>query len=189
MKNVVAILTAISAFAIASPKCDFDKGILAFQKRMNKVEEMKGAERAVVKETENAAAVRLRSKTLKSGIYMGKRRTEFYIFGGCTPYRVIVTYSDPETKEVASQATAFLRPDGNLRAICGGNSEVTVESPIDGTIEPNKDCACYDENSVQRPFGKYGCLYEDEIEEMVRHNNASGGGILGDIMRTGTRVK
>ena len=188
MKMLFIAILALAAF-VSAAKCDYDSGILAFQKRMNKVEEMKGAEKAIVNETENAAAVRLRSKTLKSGIYMGKRRSEFYVFGGCTPFHVIVTYSDPDTKEVASQATAFLRPDGNLRAICGGNSEVTVTNPIDGTIEPNKDCTCYDENSVQRPFGKYGCLYEDEIEEMIRHNNGSGGGILGDIMRNGTRVK
>ena len=188
MKKLFIAILALAAFASAA-KCDYDSGILAFQKRMNKVEEMKGAEKAVVKETENAAAIKLRSRTLKSGKFMGKRRTELYIFGGCTPYQVIVTYWDPDTKEVAVRATAFLRPDGNLRAICDGTGELTVANPVDGTIEPNKECTCYDENSVQRPFGKYGCLYEDEIEEMIRHNNGSGGGILGDIMRNGTRVK
>ena len=189
MKKPIIAILALAAFAFAA-KCDYDDGILEFQKRMDKVQVMDGAEKAVLNEPKDGTAViRLRSKPLQSGKFKGLTRSEAYFFGGCKPWRVIVSHSNRETKAVAQQATVFLRADGNLRAICNGNSDVKVKNPIDGTISPNEECTCYDENSMERPFGKFGCLYEDEIEEMINHNNNSGGGILGDIMRNGTKVK
>lgn len=190
MKKQILAILAISALSFAGT-CDYSKGITAFDKRMNMTDVMKGAEKTVLKEVDDGTAViRMRSKPVKSGKYMGLMRSEAFFFGGCKPWRVIVSYSNPETKDVASQATVFLREDGNLRAVCDGNSDVTVKNPIDGTIEPNKDCACFDENGLERDFGKFGCLYDDEIKEMIENNNNStGGSLMGEVMRKGTKVK
>lgn len=186
MKKIAALVLAFAALAF-SGACDYDSAIVAFEKRMNVRDVMKGAERAFFPDPggrENSGMVRMRSKPLPSGRFMGLVRSEAFIFVDCMLMQVVVTHGDPKTKEVAHQATAYLREDGNLRAICSGQGDVTVENPVDGTVEPNRECTCFDRNSVERPFGKYGCLYDWEIDEMNERNRGASASVLEQIRRT-----
>ena len=194
MRKILIIAIAffsVAAFA-AHGKCDFDKAIVAFEKRMDVQKVMKGAERAFFpyeEAGENSGMVRMRSKPIKSGRYMGLVRSEAYYFVNCMLVHVIVTYWKLENKEIVQQATAYLREDGNLRAICSGKSNVTVENPIDGTISPNPECSCFNKNSIERPFGKYGCLEDWQIEEMNEHNSGASPSLLEQIRRGNAKIE
>lgn len=188
---LAVLAAAVCAFA-APKKCDFDKAIVAFEKRMDVHKVMKGAERAFFpyeEAGENSGMVRMRSKPISSGRFMGLTRSEAFIFVNCRLMRVVVTHGEPKTKDVAHQATAFLREDGSLRAICNGNSEVSVENPIDGSISPNPECSCFNEKGIERPFGKYGCLEDWQIDEMNERNSESSPSLLEQIRRGNAKIE
>ena len=189
---VIAMVLAANLFASES-KCDFDAKILAFEKRMDLVSVMKKAEKKVIpyKDNPDFTFIEKKSKPIKSGQFMGLLQTEAFGFNKCRLVFVNVAKMDPESEEELSKASVYLREDGSLKAACkvdayGG--QIYRENPIEGTIEPNPACICYDKHSLERKFGKYGCLEGDEIEKMNARNANAGGGMLGKIIRNGTRV-
>ena len=192
MKKAIAIVAALAAFSIAAEsKCSYDDAIVKFEKRMNYVELMKGAEVKVFKEPNlDGAMIRKSSNPIPSGKFMGLKQSEAFFFGGCRLVSVTVTKSKPGTKEIVAQASVYLWEDGTTpRAACDRMGNVTVINPVTEMMEPNKDCICYDKNGMERDFGKFGCLRDFEIDEMNEHNRNSGGGIIGKLKRNGTRIK
>lgn len=193
MNVSIAVMALVANSFAAGDKCNFDAKILAFEKRMDLVSLMRNAKKTVTQDDESPEIVFVmkESKPIKSGQFMGLEQTENFAFDNCRLAFVTMAKVDPKSDKEVSKARVFLRDDGNLKAACkvdgyGGN--VYRMNPIEGTIEPNPECICYDRHSLERKFGKYGCLEDDEIEKMNAHNANAGGGMLGKIIRNGRRV-
>lgn len=194
INTLVNVIMLVACSFAAEPKCNYDAKILTFEKRMDNVSLMKSAKKTVTQDDESPEIVFVRkeSKPIKSGQFMGLVQTESFAFENCRLAFVTMAKVDPKTDEEVSKARVFLRNDGSLKAACkvdgyGGN--VYRTNPIEGTVEPNPACICYDNHSLERKFGKYGCLEDDEIQKMNAHNANAGGGMLGRIIRNGTRVE
>lgn len=159
------LILSVTALAI-EPRCNFEKTILKFEKRMDMVATMKGA--SVTGELANSpdGASRLQklSKPIRSGQFMGLRQYAVYGFVGCDLLMVRMGKINPKTGDIAAEATVYLRDDGNLKASCKGSGRIMRANPFSMSMEPNPECVCFDENSIERaPSKKTGCA---EIEDL-----------------------
>lgn len=190
MKKAILAILAIAAFAIAAT-CDYDSQISRFETKMGIADKMEGAKRVVMKDDgEDPVVIGRKSIPIKSGPFSGLVQIEKFVFEGCVLSYVLMDKQDPATKAYSHRGAAHLRKDGSLKAVCTGEIPmVYVKNAFDGSWEPNDGCKCYDDFGESRPFGKNGCLDKDDAESMNALNAGSGGGILGDIMRNGKKVK
>lgn len=162
MKRIIAITAILAALVSAAPKCNLDKAMRNFEKRM--ALNMSGAKitRNIASEDDGVSVIQKLSKPIKSGQYMGLRQYLVYGFIGCELKDVRMGKLSKDS-EIAAEATMHLRPDGNLKASCKGSGDVTRANPFTYSMEPNPDCICYDENSLERkPGRKTGCA---EVED------------------------
>ena len=190
MKKTILAIMAFVAYAFAA-SCDYDAKIAAFETKMGIADKMVGAKRVVMKDDgEDPVVIGRKSLPIKSGPFSGLVQIEKFVFEGCVLSYVLMDKQNPSTKEYSHRGAAHLRKDGSLKAVCTGELPMlTAKSPFDGTWAPNEDCKCYDDFGASRPFGKTGCLDSDDVQRLNESNAHSGGGILGDIMRNGTKVK
>ncbi|MBR6448384.1 MAG: hypothetical protein IKS96_07125 [Fibrobacter sp.] len=174
----VCVFTALS-FA-AGNKCNYDRAILNFEKRMDLVSAMKGAEVKKIVPDEGAllgnVLFKKLSKPLKSGQFMGLSQGLIYSFDNkCVLKLVVASKVEPDTRKTIKKTMIHLREDGNLKASClvddYAKGIVWRENPVTEMIEPNPKCVCYDRRSFERPFGKYGCMDEEQIEFMKERNS------------------
>lgn len=176
MKTLIALAMA-TAFAstYAATKCNFDKSVKEFEKRMELSSVMQGAKVSKEISSEDGGASRIQkySKPIKSGQYMGLRQYAVYGFVGCDLLMVRVGKINPKTEEKAAEATVHLRKDGNLKAMCKGRGNVLRVNPFSSSMlagnmdmEPNPECVCYDENSVERAPRKNKWCAEDSDYDM-----------------------
>ena len=164
MKKVVAILTAISAFAVAAPKCNFDKAIRNYEKRLEL--DMSGSKvtKEISKDADGVSVIRKLSKPIKSGQFMGLRQFLVYGFVGCE-LKDVRTGKVSKDGDVVAEATVHMRPDGNLKASCKGSGDVMRANPFTYSMEPNPECICYDENSIEKkPGRKTGCAEVEDFD-------------------------
>lgn len=190
MKKLFIAILALAAFACAA-KCDYDKAIRSFENRLGNAAAMKGAKQVVMIDNgDTLYVIGRKSKPIRSGKFAGLVQNEKFVFRGCRLEQVLMDKQDPVTKEHSAKGAYHLRENGTFKALCTGEEpSVYVKSPFDGTWGPNEQCGCFDEDGNERPFGRNGCLDDDDIRAVNSLNSNSGGGILGDIMRNGTRVK
>ena len=175
MKKIIVILIAALVSSAVAAKCNFDKSISNFEKRMKLVSIMKGA--AVSKEidetNDGTSRIQKFSKPIKSGQYMGLRQYAVYGFIGCNLHMVRAGKINPQNGETAAEATIYLREDGNLKALCKGKGRVLRVNTLNSSImlgnyemEPNPDCVCYDENSIERtPNKKTWCAEAEDFDK------------------------
>lgn len=167
------LILSVTAFA-TGPGCNFEKTILKFEKRMDMVATMKGAKvyKELASEPDESSRIQKYSKPIKSGQYMGLRQYAVYGFVGCDLLMVRMGKINPKTGDIAAEATVYLRDDGNLKASCKGSGSVLRVNPLNSSImlgnyelEPNQDCICYDENSIERaPSKKTGCAEKEDFD-------------------------
>lgn len=164
MKKVVAILTAISAFAVAAPKCNLDKAMRNFEKRMDMNMSGSKVTKNITSDPEGVSVVQKLSKPIKSGQYMGLRQYLVYGFIGCELKDVRMGKLSKDS-EIVAEATMHLRSDGNLKASCKGSGDVMRANPFTYSMEPNPECICYDENSIEKkPGRKTGCAEVEDFD-------------------------
>lgn len=167
------LILSVTAFA-TGPGCNFEKTILKFEKRMDMVATMKGAKvsKELASEPDESSRIQKYSKPIKSGQYMGLRQYAVYGFVGCDLLMVRMCKINPKTGDIAAEATVYLRDDGNLKASCKGSGSVLRVNPLNSSImlgnyelEPNPDCICYDDNSIERaPSKKTGCAEKEDFD-------------------------
>ena len=159
------LILSVTAFAIG-PGCNFEKTILKFEKRMDMVATMKGARVTgeLADSTDGASRLQKLSKPIRSGQFMGLRQYAVYGFVGCDLLMVRMGKINSKTGDIAAEATVYLRDDGNLKASCKGSGRIMRANPFSMSMEPNPECVCFDENSIERaPSKKTGCA---EIEDL-----------------------
>lgn len=171
MKKVVAILTAISAFAIAAPKCNFDKSVRNYEKRLEL--DMSGSKvtKEISKDADGVSVIRKLSKPIKSGQFMGLRQFLVYGFVGCE-LKDVRTGKVDGNMDVVKEATVHLRKDGNLKASCDGSGDVIMVNPLSSSIMagnvdlvPNRKCICYDEHSIEKtPSKRTWCAEKEDLD-------------------------
>lgn len=171
MKKVIAIVAAISAFALAAPKCNFDKAIRNYEKRLEL--DMSGSKvtKEISKDADGVSVIRKLSKPIKSGQFMGLRQFLVYGFVGCE-LKDVRTGKVDGNMDVVKEATVHLRKDGNLKASCDGSGDVVMVNPMAsslfaGNVEviPNRKCICYDEHSIERtPSKKTWCAETEDLD-------------------------
>lgn len=185
----VAVFSAIMAFSAfsfaANQKCNYDRAVSNFEKRADLVSVMKGAKSITAapdEEDPDFVIVAKESKPMKSGQFMGLSQVLKFGFDKCVLKFVVMQKIDPDTKKPVKDAFMHMREDGNFKAACVyddyGKGNVWRENPMNGTIEPNPECVCYDEHSFERHFGKYGCLDDGQIEWMNEKNSDPCAGSL-----------
>lgn len=191
MKKIVTAAVFFLSVAAFAGNCDYDAKISEFEKKMGIADKMEGARQSVMKDDGNGfVAIGRKSKPIKSGPFSGLVQIEKFAFNGCSISYVLMDKQNPDTKEYSHRGAAHLRKDGSLKAICTGELPmVYVKSSFDGSWAPNDECKCFNDFGDSRTYGKSGCLDNDDIATMNELNGQSGGGILGDIMRNGKKVK
>lgn len=164
MKKAIIAILALAAFAFAAPKCNLEKAMKDFEKRMDL--SMAGARvtKNVAKDSDGVSVVQKLSKPIKSGQYMGLRQYLVYGFIGCELKDVRMGKLSKDS-EIVAEATMHVRPDGNLKASCKGSGDVMRVNPFTYSSEPNPECVCYDENSIERkPDKRAWCAEEGDLE-------------------------
>ena len=174
MKKIVALIVSGAISSAFAAKCNFDKKVKEFEKRMELSSVMQGAKVSKELSSEEGGSSRIQkySKPIKSGQYMGLRQYADYGFVGCDLLMVRVGKINPKTEEKAAEATVHLRKDGNLKAMCKGRGNVLRVNPFSSSMlagnidmEPNPECVCYDGNSVERaPKKKVWCAEVSDFD-------------------------
>ena len=164
MKRIIALTAVLAVLASAAANCNFDKSMRNFEKRMGY--SMNGAKvtKNIASEDDGVSVIQKLSKPMKSGQYMGLRQFAVFGFIGCE-LKDVRTGKVSKDGDVIAEATVHLRPDGNLKASCKGNGDVMRANPFTYSMEPNPDCICYDENSLERKPGlKTGCAEMEDFD-------------------------
>lgn len=169
---IVAVFAAVSL--AAGNKCNYDRAILNFEKRMDMVGTMKGAKvsKELATDPDESSRIQKYSKPIKSGQYMGLRQYAVYGFLGCNLHMVRMGKINPKTDETAAEATVYLREDGSMKASCKGKGRVLRVNVLNSSmrlgnyeLEPNPECICYDSNNLERKPGKNtGCAEADDYD-------------------------
>ena len=149
MKKLFIAILALAAFAFAAPKCNLDKAMRNFEKRMDMNMSGSKVTKNIASDPESVSVVQKLSKPIKSGQYMGLRQYLVYGFIGCELKDVRMGKLSKDS-EIVAEATMHLRSDGNLKASCKGSGDVLRVNPFTYSSEPNPECVCYDENSIER---------------------------------------
>lgn len=178
MGNRILALTlaTIASCALAAETCNYSKSIRDFESRANLAGKPTSETKELAEDSSSARIQRIYPK-LKSGTNKGKSRFAVYGFIGCRLHSVrtglLVGKKDPEPK---GEMTVYLRESGVFKAICKGNGEVykidpttvSIRAMIEGAGRaeklPNTDCACYDEDGIERDFGPTGCIEESDLD-------------------------
>ena len=164
MKNAIIAILALAAFAFAAPKCNLEKAMKDFEKRMDLSMAGSRVTKNVAKDSDGVSVVQKLSKPIKSGQYMGLRQYLVYGFIGCELKDVRMGKLSKDS-EIVAEATMHVRPDGNLKASCKGSGDVMRVNPFTYSSEPNPECVCYDENSIERkPDKRAWCAEEGDLE-------------------------
>lgn len=165
MKKIITLATMVATFVFAAPNCNFDKSMRSFEKRMGLP--MSGAKitKTIATGDDEVSVIQKISKPIKSGQYMGLRQFAVYGFIGCE-LKDVRTGKLSKSGDVVAEATVHLRPDGNLKASCKGSGDVIFVNPFTYEIEPNTECICYDDNSLERrPSGKIWCAEAEDFDK------------------------
>ena len=163
MKKLFIAILALAAFASAA-KCDYDKAMRNFEKRMDINMSGSKVTKNITSDPEGVSVVQKLSKPIKSGQYMGLRQYLVYGFIGCELKDVRMGKLSKDS-EIVAEATMHLRPDGNLKASCKGGGDVTRANPFTYSMEPNPECVCYDLNSIERkPDKRAWCAEEVDLD-------------------------
>ena len=166
MKKIIVLTAVLAALVSAAPKCDFEKAMRNFEKRMEYSLKWDKVTRNIASNDDGVSVIQKLSKTMKSGQYMGLRQFEVFGFIGCE-LKDVRTGKVSKDGDVVAEATVHMRPDGNLKASCKGSGDVMRANPFTYSMEPNPECVCYDENSIERkPGRKTGCA---EVEDFDRN--------------------
>lgn len=164
MKKAILAILALAAFAFAAPKCNLEKAMRDFEKRMDLSMAGSRVTKNVAKDSDGVSVVQKLSKPIKSGQYMGLRQYLVYGFIGCELKDVRMGKLSKDS-EIVAEATMHVRPDGNLKASCKGSGDVMRVNPFTYSSEPNPECVCYDENSIERkPDKRAWCAEEGDLE-------------------------
>lgn len=160
---LAVLAAAVCAFA-APKKCDFDKAMRNFEKRMDMSMSGSKVTKNIASDPEGVSVVQKLSKPIKSGQYMGLRQYLVYGFIGCELKDVRMGKLSKDS-EIVAEATMHLRSDGNLKASCKGSGDVMRANPFTYSMEPNPECVCYDLNSIERkPDKRAWCAEEGDLE-------------------------
>lgn len=149
MKKLFIAILALAAFAFAAQKCNLDNAMRNFEKRMDISMSGSKVTKNIASDPEGVSVVQKLSKPIKSGQYMGLRQYLVYGFIGCELKDVRMGKLSKDS-EIVAEATMHLRSDGNLKASCKGSGDVLRVNPFTYSSEPNPECVCYDENSIER---------------------------------------
>lgn len=166
----IAVVASVS-FA-ASPKCNYDRQILDFEKFVGIQDVMNGAgvRTEPVDFEPKWTMVRKNSNLIKSGKNAGLYINEDVTFNGCSIQSANIYLENPRTYKTESEASAHFRKDGSIQAFCEGGGYITRENTWSGKIEANPNCKCYDANGKERSPGEFGCAEGDEIDYIKEHN-------------------
>lgn len=163
MKRIIALTAVLAAFAVAE-KCDYDKAMRNFEKRMEYSMKWDKVTRNIASKDDGVSVIQKLSKPMKSGQYMGLRQFEVFGFIGCD-LKDVRTGKVSKDGDVVAEATVHMRPDGNLKASCKGRGDVMRDNPFTYSMEPNPECICYDENSIEKkPGRKTGCAEVEDFD-------------------------
>ena len=163
MKRIIALTAVLAAFAVAE-KCDYDKAMRNFEKRMEYSMKWDKVTRNIASKDDGVSVIQKLSKPMKSGQYMGLRQFEVFGFIGCE-LKDVRTGKVSKDGDVVAEATVHMRPDGNLKASCKGSGDVMRANPFTYSMEPNPECICYDENSIEKkPGRKTGCAEVEDFD-------------------------
>lgn len=164
MKKLFIAILALAAFAFAAPKCNLDKAMRNFEKRMDISMSGSKVTKNIASDPEGVSVVQKLSKPIKSGQYMGLRQYLVYGFIGCELKDVRMGKLSKDS-EIVAEATMHLRSDGNLKASCKGSGDVMRANPFTYSMEPNPECVCYDLNSIERkPDKRAWCAEEGDLD-------------------------
>ena len=174
-RQTIAIVAACAVLSFAAGnKCNYDKAILNFEKRMDMVGTMKGAKvsKELATEPDESSRIQKYSKPIKTGQYMGLRQYAVYGFIGCNLHMVRIGKINPKTNATAAEATVYMRDDGSMKASCKGKGRVLRVNVLNSSmrlgnyeLEPNPECICYNSNNLERkPGKKTGCAEEDDFD-------------------------
>lgn len=164
MKRIIAITAILAVLVSAAPKCNLDKAMRNFEKRMDLNMSGSKVTKNIASDPEGVSVVQKLSKPIKSGQYMGLRQYLVYGFIGCELKDVRMGKLSKDS-EIVAEATMHLRSDGNLKASCKGSGDVTRANPFTYSMEPNPECVCYDLNSLERkPDKRAWCAEEGDLE-------------------------
>ena len=179
MKKMVLIVFGAVALVFAAPKCNYDKAIQEYEKRMDKVQMMKGATitKKIDESEDGVSRIQKLSNTIKSGQFMGLRHYLVFGFVGCE-LQAVRTGKLSKDMEIAVEATVYLRKNGSIKAACDGKGRVLEADPLRSTIfqpviVPNRNCICYDRNSLKmNSFPRDGgCAEAEDYDENKKEIN------------------
>lgn len=164
MKKLFIAILALAAFVFAAPKCNLDNAMRNFEKRMDMNMSGSKVTKNIASDPEGVSVVQKLSKPIKSGQYMGLRQYLVYGFIGCELKDVRMGKLSKDS-EIVAEATMHLRSDGNLKASCKGSGDVLRVNPFTYSSEPNPECVCYDENSIERkPVKGKWCAEDSDFD-------------------------
>ncbi len=164
MKKIIVITAVLATLVSAAQKCDFEKAMRNFDKRMEYSLKWDKVTRNIASKDDGVSVIQKLSKPMKSGQYMGIRQFEVFGFIGCD-LKDVRTGKVSKDGDVVAEATVHMRPDGNLKASCKGSGDVMRANPFTYSMEPNPECICYDENSIEKkPGRKTGCAEAEDFD-------------------------
>lgn len=164
MKKIIVLTAVLATLVSAAPKCDFEKDMRNFEKRMEYSLKWDKVTRNIASNDDGVSVIQKLSKPMKSGQYMGLRQFEVFGFIGCELKDVRMGKLSKDS-EIVAEATMHLRSDGNLKASCKGSGDVLRVNPFTYSSEPNPECICYDENSIERkPVKGKWCAEDSDFD-------------------------
>ena len=164
MKKIIVLTAVLATLVSAAPKCDFEKDMRNFEKRMEYSLKWDKVTRNIASNDDGVSVIQKLSKPMKSGQYMGLRQFEVFGFIGCD-LKDVRTGKVSKDGDVVAEATVHLRPDGNLKASCKGSGDVMRANPFTYSMEPNPECVCYDGNSIERkPVKGKWCAEDSDFD-------------------------
>lgn len=164
MKKIIVLTAVLATLVSAAPKCDFEKDMRNFEKRMEYSLKWDKVTRNIASNDDGVSVIQKLSKPMKSGQYMGLRQFEVFGFIGCD-LKDVRTGKVSKDGDVVAEATVHLRPDGNLKASCKGSGDVLRANPFTYSMEPNPECVCYDGNSIERkPVKGKWCAEDSDFD-------------------------
>lgn len=164
MKKIIVLTAVLATLVSAAPKCDFEKDMRNFEKRMEYSLKWDKVTRNIASNDDGVSVIQKLSKPMKAGQYMGLRQFEVFGFIGCD-LKDVRTGKVSKDGDVVAEATVHLRPDGNLKASCKGSGDVLRANPFTYSMEPNPECVCYDGNSIERkPVKGKWCAEDSDFD-------------------------
>ena len=171
MKKIIVLTAVLATLVSAAQKCDFEKAMRNFEKRMEYSLKWDKVTRNIASKDDGVSVIQKISKPMKSGQYMGLRQFEVFGFIGCE-LKDVRTGKVSKDGDVVAEATVHMRPDGNLKASCDGGGDVIMVNPLSSSIMagnvdllPNRKCICYDEHSIERsPSKRTWCVETEDLD-------------------------